>query len=68
MVLAHEDATSGGLAMHTAQLLHHVVDKDLTTVTVGEEMVPDPDVRAWLNAECGLHLLVHAGRGSRGHR
>eukprot|EP00975_Prorocentrum_lima_P065848 12905870-Prorocentrum_lima.AAC.1 len=45
-----------------------VVDKDLATVTVSEEMVPSPEARAWINCECALHLSVHAGRVSRGHR
>eukprot|EP00975_Prorocentrum_lima_P035017 7359206-Prorocentrum_lima.AAC.1 len=45
-----------------------VLDKDLATVTVREETVPDQAVRAWLNCECALHLSVHAGRGARSHR
>eukprot|EP00975_Prorocentrum_lima_P047025 9832146-Prorocentrum_lima.AAC.1 len=64
MVLAHEDATSGGLAVHTSQLIQGVLDKDLSAVTVSEVVVPDRMVREWLNAECGLHLVVHAGRTS----
>eukprot|EP00975_Prorocentrum_lima_P071134 12936006-Prorocentrum_lima.AAC.1 len=43
MVLAHEDATAGGLAVHRAPLLRMVVDKDLATVTVSEETVPAPE-------------------------
>eukprot|EP00975_Prorocentrum_lima_P013210 2805091-Prorocentrum_lima.AAC.1 len=62
LVLAHEDASAGGLAVHTAPLLHMVLDKDLAMVTVSEEMVPAPEARAWLNCECALHLSVHAGR------
>eukprot|EP00975_Prorocentrum_lima_P024009 5052771-Prorocentrum_lima.AAC.1 len=34
---------------------------------VGEAVVADRSVRAWLNAECGLQVRVHAGRKARGH-
>eukprot|EP00975_Prorocentrum_lima_P033082 6941893-Prorocentrum_lima.AAC.1 len=56
LVVAHEDAGAGGVAVYSHPSLLAVLEKDVSALLVAPTAVESRGLRDWLNAECCLQV------------